>query len=203
MKTSACAAAAVIPNGALVAGVSAPDVAINVYPVAARSRLSPVKVAIPLTAATTRVPARVPPAGLLAMAITTVSVAVVTMVPAASRMAIWMAGVIGTPAVAVVGGTTKASALGSEPTSVVNMIGEPESPVAVAVTMIVPAALPAVTVAEARPWASVNTVVGVTEVPAGPASTPKVTGYPVVNGAPAPSRTSTTSGAVSPPIPTV
>jgi hypothetical protein len=56
------------------------------------------KVAMPLTAFRVSVPNSVPPPGLVPMLSVTASVAVVTVLPAASRIATWIGGKIGLPA---------------------------------------------------------------------------------------------------------
>src|SRR5512143_1876187 len=57
----------------------------------------------------------------------------------------------------------------------VKLIGEPERPGAVAVTVMGPAVVPAVSVVCATPSRSVVVEVGATAVPAGPAATAKAT----------------------------
>ncbi|HEX2094434.1 MAG TPA: hypothetical protein VHG28_18665, partial [Longimicrobiaceae bacterium] len=66
-------------------------------------------VATPLTAATAAVPASVPPEGLFPIVSVTLSVALVTVLPCASWITTWIAGVIAAPAVAFDGCTLKAS----------------------------------------------------------------------------------------------
>src|SRR5437762_13360394 len=67
------------------------------------------KVATPLTAATVVVPARVPLAGLVPIATVMLVVAVVTVLPWASWTVTCTAGVIATPAAALLGCTVKTS----------------------------------------------------------------------------------------------
>src|SRR5437870_4770681 len=66
-------------------------------------------VATPFTAATLVVPARVPPPGLVPIAMVTVPVKPATVLPASSCAATCTGGEIGLPAVVVLGGTTNAS----------------------------------------------------------------------------------------------
>src|SRR5215212_9983769 len=67
------------------------------------------KVATPATAATVAVPDSVPPDGLVPMAMVTLSVADVTVLPRASWMVTCTAGVIAAPAAVFDGCTLKAS----------------------------------------------------------------------------------------------
>src|SRR3954466_10433184 len=67
------------------------------------------KVATPLTAATAVVPDSVPPPGLVPMATVMLAVELVTVLPNASCTVTCTAGLIATPAVAVVGWTVKAT----------------------------------------------------------------------------------------------
>src|SRR5437870_12125441 len=66
-------------------------------------------VATPFTAATLVVPARVPPPGLVPIAMVTVPVKPATVLPASSCAATCTGGEIGLPAVVVLGWTTNAS----------------------------------------------------------------------------------------------
>ncbi len=95
-------------NAALVADVSAPEVATRVYPFAARSRLRPENPAKPTLAMVVSGPVSVAPPGLLASAIETVAVAEVTVLPNGSSMATRTRGAIGWPATTLLGCTRKA-----------------------------------------------------------------------------------------------
>ena len=78
---------AVILKAELVAAVSEPSVAVNVYPVPTRLMLSPEKVATPLEATTVTVPDSAPAEpddGFVPMATVIVLVLVVTAFPSAS-----------------------------------------------------------------------------------------------------------------------
>src|SRR5438046_10143318 len=67
--------------------------------------LNPGNVATPPAAATAAVPESVPPPGFAPMASVTVAVNAVAVFPCASSAVTWTAGVIGAPAVALVGCT--------------------------------------------------------------------------------------------------
>src|SRR5205807_2341616 len=69
-------------------------------------------VATPPTAATGPPPVRVPPPGLVPIARVTLPVNVVAVCPAASWAVTLTAGVIATPAVALLGGTVNTSSVG-------------------------------------------------------------------------------------------
>jgi hypothetical protein len=103
MKTSLFAAPTVISNGLLVAEVSPALVAASVYPVPALSMDKLLKVATPLTAFTVFVPLRVPPLGLVPIAIVTAAVLVLTKLPFASCTCTVTVGVIVAPAAVFVG----------------------------------------------------------------------------------------------------
>jgi len=84
LKTSCVAAPTVMLKPAEVAVLSPPAVASKVYPLPTLSIEMSLKVASPLTAATTNVPDNVPLPGLLLMANVILSVAVGTKFPPAS-----------------------------------------------------------------------------------------------------------------------
>ena len=96
-------------NGVLAAPTSVPDVAASVYPIPRWSIERPLNVASPRTAFTVVVPASVPLPGSVAIATVTVLVAPTTVLPTASWMATTTAGLIATPATALLGWTVKAS----------------------------------------------------------------------------------------------
>src|SRR5690242_11038726 len=74
VNVRAVAVPALMPNGVLVAPVSAPDETDSVYPAPALSMLSPVNVATPDAAATVVTPDSVPPLGLFPMTRLTLAV---------------------------------------------------------------------------------------------------------------------------------
>ena len=90
-----------------VAAVNPPAVASSVYPVPVLSMDISLKVASPLTAATTNVPDNVPLPGLLFMAKVILSVAVGTRFPPASCTCTLMAGEIDNVAAVLIGPTLK------------------------------------------------------------------------------------------------
>ena len=96
-------------NAELVADVTPVPVATSVYPIPSVSMLRSAKVATPATAATGNVPVSVPPAGLLPIAMVTLSVALVARVPPASSSETSTAGEIATVAATALGSTEKAS----------------------------------------------------------------------------------------------
>src|SRR5438067_493404 len=93
----------------LVAPVRVVADAVRVYPVPRLLMLRFAKLATPLTAATVVVPARAPPAGLVAIATVMLVVAVVTALPWASWTATCTPGVIAAPAAVLLGCTAKTS----------------------------------------------------------------------------------------------
>src|SRR3989441_339258 len=107
VKTSFAAAPTPMLNALLVAPVSpfANDVAAS--PISALPMLNALTIATPLPAATVFVPASVPLAGLVPIATVMLVVAVVTVLPWASWTATCTAGVIATPAAALLGCTVK------------------------------------------------------------------------------------------------
>src|SRR5437879_13558920 len=74
--------------------------------------LSPGNVATPPAAATAVVPESVPPPGFALMASVTVAVNAVAVFPCASSAVTWTAGVMGAPAVALLGCTETTSCVG-------------------------------------------------------------------------------------------
>ena len=72
-------------------------------------------VATPATAATVTVPVSVAAPGFAPMAIVTLPVKPVAVLPSTSRAVTWMAGAIDTPAAAPAGGTVNTSALAVPP----------------------------------------------------------------------------------------
>src|SRR3989442_14211944 len=92
-------------NGLLVGGGGWSEVVFSLYLVPALSILRFANVATPFGAFTGALPVNVPPAGLLSMAIATAPVKLVTVFPDASRAVTVTAGVIATPACAVLGCT--------------------------------------------------------------------------------------------------
>ena len=92
-----------------VAPVSPPALAVSVYPPPELSMDRSLKVASPLTAATTNVPDSVPADGFVPMARVILSVAVGTRLPPASCTCTLTAGVIVAPGSVSEGSTLKAS----------------------------------------------------------------------------------------------
>ena len=92
-----------------VAPVNPPALAVSVYAVAVLSIDMSLKVASPLTAATTSVPDRVPAPGLAPMARVILSVAAGMRFPPASCTCTLMAGVIVAPGAVSTGSTLKPS----------------------------------------------------------------------------------------------
>ena len=92
----------VISNEALVAGVSAPDPAVNVYPTPGTGRLRPLKVATPATAAIAVVPESVAPPGFVPIAMSTLPIKPVAVLPRESRASTRV--VNGAPAARLAGG---------------------------------------------------------------------------------------------------
>src|SRR3989442_9610048 len=84
-------------------------VAVSQYPGAVLSRVRPLKVTTPPTAATVVVPPSVLPPGLLPSATATFSVNVGTTFPAGSSAVTWTAGLITAPATVLVGCWVNAS----------------------------------------------------------------------------------------------
>src|SRR6266702_3882279 len=84
-------------------------VATGVWPVPLLLRMGVLKVATPPTAATVKLPERVPPAGFVPIATLTLPVKPGTVLPSASCAVTWTAGVIVVPAVVLVGWSVNAS----------------------------------------------------------------------------------------------
>src|SRR6185295_3925153 len=109
VKATFAAAAGLMVNAVELAPVSAPDAAVSVYPAPDLLMERLENVATPLTAATVVVPDSVPPPGLVPIATVMLAVEPVTVLPNVSSTATCTDGLIATPAVALVGWTTKAS----------------------------------------------------------------------------------------------
>src|SRR6185295_9357771 len=109
VNASLDAAAGLMLNPLEVAPVRATEVALSVYPVPVLSMDRLENVATPFTAATAVVPESTPPPGLLPMASVTLAAELVTVLPNASCTAACTAGLIATPATALVGWTVNAS----------------------------------------------------------------------------------------------
>src|SRR5262245_54656860 len=103
VKATFEAAAGLMLNAAEVAPVSGAEAAVSVYPVPTLSMERLENVATPLTADTVVVPDSVPPPGLVPMATVTLAVELVTVLLKASCTVTCTAGLIATPAVALVG----------------------------------------------------------------------------------------------------
>src|SRR5690349_14861107 len=134
-KTRWLGGPAVTSNEPLVAPVGPVADALRVYASPALLMLRLVKDATPATAGTDGVPVRVPPAGLLAIAIVTIPAKPVATLPWASRAVTSTCGVIALPAATLLGCTVKASCDAVPPL----MLNGPHvadcSPVAVAVSV--------------------------------------------------------------------
>ena len=107
-NASLAAAPTVMLNGLEMTLIGPVAEAIRVYPAPVLSMLRSENVATPLAAGTLRVPESVPLPGLAAMAIVTLSVNPVAVLPCASRAVTCMAGMIA-PALVLVGGAVKTS----------------------------------------------------------------------------------------------
>src|SRR5437870_702807 len=113
-------------------------------------------VATPFTAATLVVPARVPPPGLVPIAMVTVPVKPATVFPAPSCAATCTGGEIGLPAVVVLGWTTNASRVAAGEVVTLRVISPsvsvPERVYAVTGTLIAKASVPAPGLPLSQAW---------------------------------------------------
>src|SRR5205809_766383 len=135
VQTSLAAAPTRMLNALLVALVRPVAAAVSLQPAPTLSRPLHDAVAMPLTAATVGVPARVPLAGLVPIASVMLVVALVTMLPWASWTVTCTAGVIAAPAAALLGCTVKTS-FAAAPTPMLNaLLVAPVRPVADAVSV--------------------------------------------------------------------
>src|ERR1035437_6719349 len=135
VNTNFVAVPAVTLNAELVALVRPVAVAASVYPVPTLLMLKDENVATPFTGVAVSVPASVPPAGLLLIAMVTALVAVVTMLPEPSSMVTATAGVMDTPAPTFEGCTVNTS-LFAVPVGevIVTVLGALTSPLLVTVS---------------------------------------------------------------------
>src|SRR5271156_3440257 len=150
------------------------------------------KVATPLTALTVSVPASVPLAGLLLIAMLTELVAEVTMLPDPSSIVTCTAGVIAAPAPTFVGCTVSTSFVAIPALTVKLLLVALVSPGDAAVNVYVPAVANCRALKVATP-ATADTVV----VPLTPAAVELIVivAFELVTTLPLPSWTSTTTGA--------
>src|SRR5712691_7951682 len=140
---------AVILKGALVA-VRPAAAAVSVYPDPALSTLKSGKMATPTMAVTLVAPPSVPPLGFVPIATVTLPAKLIARFPSASRAVTCTAGLIVAPASVVAGWPVNTSWLAGPAMPVaVKVTGLPERPVAVAVTVFVPAVVPSVHMTDA------------------------------------------------------
>src|SRR5438874_1378826 len=124
LKTSTLGAPAVTLNAALVPPLTPEAPAVSVPP------LSPENVATPAPAATLVVPVSAPAPGLFPSATVTDAVKLVTVLPNPSCAVTCTAGVIGAPAVTLVGCTVNTSLFAAAALMIKEALGCPVSPVA-------------------------------------------------------------------------
>src|SRR5439155_1347988 len=134
-NTRRTAAPATMLNGALGTVGSPPAATVSVYPVPSLSILKVANVATPPTAATVLVPDRVPPPGLVPIAVVTLPVNPVAVLPCASCAVTWTAGVIVVPAVVLLGWTLNTSWLAAPGVMLNAALGADVIPVAVAASV--------------------------------------------------------------------
>ncbi len=132
VNTNCVAPAGVMLNPALAAAAVPVAEAPSVYPAPALSMLKPGKPATPATAARDTVPDNVPPPGLLPMAMVTVPVNVVTVLPRLSCAVTCTAGVMAVPATVFAGWTVNTSRVAAagvtaNPVLVADVTPDPEA----------------------------------------------------------------------------
>src|SRR5438034_1025399 len=130
LKTSTLGAPAVTLNAALVPPPIPAAPAVSVYPVPVLLMLNPENVAMPPAAATLDVPERAPPPGIAPIATATEPLNAVAVLPCASCAVTCTAGVIGAPAVTLVGCTVNTSLFAAAALMIKEALGCPVSPVA-------------------------------------------------------------------------
>src|SRR5437762_3560969 len=131
LKTSTLGAPAVTLNAALVAPPPTPEApAVSVYPVPVLLMLNPENVAMPPPAATLVVPVSAPAPGFFPSATVTYPVNPVAVLPSPSCAVTCTAGVIGAPAVTLVGCTVNTSLFAAAGLMIKEALGCPVSPVA-------------------------------------------------------------------------
>ena len=135
VKTSCAALAGVMLNAVLAAAPVPLAVALSVYPTPALSTLKPGKPATPATAARDTVPDSDPPPALLPMAMVTVPVKVVTVLPRLSCAVTCTAGVIALPAAVFPGWTVNTSRVAAAAVTANPMLVVTASPVLDAVSV--------------------------------------------------------------------